>query len=59
MVPDKNVGKWLIDEQEVGGINGETQVIKTPYCSSCETPSPWKTNFCPNCGMKMEVNCDA
>ena len=23
-------------------------------CSECQKPFPWKTNYCPNCGAKME-----
>lgn len=39
-------GKWL-DHQ-----NGRWIYVK---CSMCETIHDTRTNFCPNCGAKMEV----
>ena len=54
----RGVGEWEIDEQEVGGIFGGRQIVKIPCCSNCGTHNEWKTNYCPNCGARMEVSGD-
>ncbi len=47
-------GKWIDvrydDEELVGGW------YTIPKCSACEEEAPYKSNFCPNCGAKMEEN---
>lgn len=48
-------GRWEIHAFYVGGDTA----ISVPYCSVCNrpTPIPTMTDFCPNCGAKMdEVN---
>lgn len=48
VTPQQNVGKWMIHP------NG---VYAHLVCSKCLTNAPYdcKTNYCPNCGAKMEV----
>lgn len=48
VTPQQKVGKWMIHP------NG---VYAHLVCSKCLTNAPYdcKTNYCPNCGAKMEV----
>lgn len=48
VIPQQKVGKWMIHP------NG---VYAHLVCSKCLTNAPYdcKTNYCPNCGAKMEV----
>lgn len=48
VTPKQKVGKWMIHP------NG---VYVHLVCSKCLTNAPYdcKTNYCPNCGAKMEV----
>lgn len=43
-------GKW---EKEWRSANGYTH-IDGYKCSKCIVVYPWKTNYCPNCGARME-----
>lgn len=43
-------GEWV---KEWRSANGYTR-INGYKCSRCIVVYPWKTNYCPNCGAKME-----
>lgn len=46
-------GKWLDKKMTIKGGHG---LAYGRYgCSVCKKKQPSKTNFCPNCGAKMEV----
>ena len=39
-------GQWIpFHSQAAGDIH---------YCSACEVGSTWRSNYCPNCGAKMD-----
>lgn len=42
-------GRWF-------GIEDEEMEIVGYYCSECDWGSDEETNFCPNCGARMEGN---
>ena len=43
-------GKWAQDWRDERGYTH----ISGYKCSECDALYPWSTNFCPNCGAKME-----
>ena len=43
VIPTKKTGKWIYKD------------LKGQFCSACDKQSIWKFNYCPNCGVKMEV----
>ena len=43
-------GRWLGGYQQ----NGEQWRYEVPYCSLCEHRNDAATNYCPNCGAKMD-----
>ena len=45
-------GKWETDE--VCCSDGYKYTVT--YCSECDKQVDYMTNFCPNCGAKMEVS---
>jgi hypothetical protein len=49
VTPQQKVGKWIAVENE------EMKTVGY-YCSECDLPmeTEYRTNFCPNCGAKME-----
>lgn len=47
--PKRRKGRWLIEYLD--GIPGRRAEIK--YCSECCQVSPYRHNFCPNCGADM------
>lgn len=52
--PERKTGRWIYDNEAYPGGN--------PYghydCDQCGESVPYKTNFCPSCGAKMEVEHD-
>lgn len=50
LLPADKKGKWM---KEQYGANGYTY-INGYRCSKCTLMYPWKTNYCPNCGARME-----
>lgn len=51
---ERKTGKWIYDS--------EPYPLGNPYghygCDQCGESVPARTNFCPNCGAKMEVPTD-
>lgn len=47
-------GKWM---KEQYSANGYTH-IDGYRCSKCTLMYPWPTNYCPNCGARMEGESD-
>lgn len=46
---DKKEGKWIyIDEPIMGNPYGRYR------CSECELEEPHETDYCPNCGARMD-----
>lgn len=43
-------GKWMQDWRDERGYTH----ISGYKCSECDALYPWSTNFCPNCGARME-----
>ena len=41
---------WYDDDEIVGGWS-----YTIPECSVCGEDAPYKSNYCPNCGAKMEA----
>ena len=44
-------GKWIIEREQMP--SGEIAVGQ--FCSNCNYPQYLTTNFCPNCGAKMDL----
>lgn len=48
--PKQRIGHW----KPIGRLDDMDCICH--LCSECQKPFPWKTNYCPNCGAKMEEN---
>ena len=49
--PERKTGRWIYDNEAYPGGNPCGHYD----CDQCGESVPHKTNFCPNCGAKMEV----
>jgi rubrerythrin len=49
-VEERKEGKWVYGKDEETGEDD----LYAWTCSECGGKYPWKPNFCPNCGAKME-----
>ena len=50
-------GHWIYAEGvHVYGVNSDIQ-LGSYRCSACGNCSPHMTNFCPNCGARMDGKC--
>jgi len=47
-------GRWEYEAQEVGGVNGGVGTIWGYRCPFCDKLNVYESNYCPNCGAKME-----
>ena len=61
-VPERNHGKWEVEIVSLAGItNGGAYEICGTYkiyrCSECKSAEIIASNYCPNCGAKMGVEC--
>lgn len=55
VTPLQKVGKWIVVREQyefMGGVVNEPRGCK---CSNCNKVVRFKSNYCPNCGAKMEV----
>ena len=55
VTPQPKTGHWIVIREEfefMGGIVNEPRGCK---CSNCNKVVRFKSDFCPNCGAKMEV----
>lgn len=50
-LPERKTGRWIYDNEAYPGGNPCGHYD----CDQCGESVPHKTNFCPNCGAKMEV----
>ena len=46
----EKMGEWVQDWRDERGYTH----ISGYKCTECDALYPWKTNFCPNCGARME-----
>lgn len=53
----RGVGKWVSKTMSVPNAHGQT--YNRWGCSVCKAKFKSRTNYCPNCGAKMEVSEDA
>lgn len=42
--------KWVIEKEIVNGV-----LLSGQFCSNCGYPQYLTTNYCPNCGAKMDL----
>lgn len=50
--PQQKMGRWIVVET----LHGEWEGTKKYACDNCgEKVGVFKSNYCPNCGIKMEV----
>jgi hypothetical protein len=55
VTPQQRVGKWIQTKDDCDGVNFYDFSFE---CSKCGREQSFKSNYCPNCGAKMEVNAD-
>ena len=46
-------GRW--DEEWLASPSGSMAGYRVWRCSECQNVSTWQTNYCPNCGAKMNI----
>ena len=53
----RGVGEWISKTMTVPGGHGQT--FNRWGCSKCKAKFKTRTNYCPNCGARIEVSDDA
>ena len=51
-------GEWINEREHSVLISGKTIEWDSKRCSECGYKQPHKTNYCPNCGAKMDKECE-
>ena len=46
-------GRW--DEEWLASTSDSVAGYRVWQCSECHNVSTWQTNYCPNCGAKMDI----
>ena len=58
-VEPQKMGTWVSTIVKEKGWNGKERQFYQPIsCSVCRKPNHVESNYCPNCGAKMEVKGD-
>lgn len=47
--PQRKAGKWISNGVEAFGV------VEYWVCDQCHDQSKYRTNYCPNCGARMEL----
>ena len=51
--PERKRGKWEVTYLDHESMGNRPRIL---YCSKCNQCIAFPTNYCPNCGAKMEVD---
>lgn len=51
-------GKWVKHHEHINLADGTVKEWDNYYCAECKTPQSYLSKYCPECGVKMDLDVD-